>query len=188
MNCFFLYNYSSRLEKDHFLGSPGDYLYLLIFNWLCCAVVGLFASLPVINFNHWFNKVLKQEEFYLFSFWWIRWFCLCFTSGVSSTKKSLSAFGSEQGSRRCICLGKLRRYFMHTETLYFLSFLTGCSSVSICWCPMEVCLQLLAFSLAIFTFSWSLRIHKSWAVQIFLKLQASSRDTIQMSDHRECLA
>lgn len=47
MNCFFLYNYSSRLEKDHYLGSPGDYLYLLIFNWLCCAIVGLFASFPV---------------------------------------------------------------------------------------------------------------------------------------------
>jgi len=48
MNCFFLYNYSSRLEKDHFLGSPGDYLYLLIFNWLCCALVGIFASLPFL--------------------------------------------------------------------------------------------------------------------------------------------
>lgn len=51
MNCFFLYNYSSRLEKDHYLGSPGDYLYLLIFNWLCCALVGIFASLPVSCFK-----------------------------------------------------------------------------------------------------------------------------------------
>lgn len=47
MNCFFLYNYSTRLEKDHYLGSPGDYLYLLIFNWACCALVGVFSSLPV---------------------------------------------------------------------------------------------------------------------------------------------
>jgi Derlin-1 len=47
MNCFFLFNYSSRLEKDHYLGSPGDYLFLLIFNWACCAIVGIFASLPV---------------------------------------------------------------------------------------------------------------------------------------------
>lgn len=48
MNCFFLYNYSSRLEKDHYLASPGDFLYLLIFNWLCCVIVGLFTSLPVL--------------------------------------------------------------------------------------------------------------------------------------------
>ncbi|CRK92916.1 CLUMA_CG006477, isoform A [Clunio marinus] len=48
MNCFFLYNYSSRLEKDHYLGSPGDYLYLLTFNWLCCATVGIFSSLPFL--------------------------------------------------------------------------------------------------------------------------------------------
>jgi Derlin-1 len=48
MNCFFLYNYSSRLEKDHFLGSPGDYLWLLIFNWLCCCVIGIFVSLPFL--------------------------------------------------------------------------------------------------------------------------------------------
>jgi len=48
MNCFFLYNYSSRLEKDHYLGSPGDYLYLLIFNWACCALVGIFSSFPFL--------------------------------------------------------------------------------------------------------------------------------------------
>ena len=50
MNCFFLYNYSSRLEKDHFTTSPGDYLYLLMFNWACCALVAMFSSLPVIHF------------------------------------------------------------------------------------------------------------------------------------------
>jgi derlin-1 len=47
MNCFFLYNYSSRLEKDHYLGSPGDFIYMLIFNWVCCLVVSLFTALPV---------------------------------------------------------------------------------------------------------------------------------------------
>ncbi|CAO1352894.1 unnamed protein product [Diamesa hyperborea] len=48
MNCFFLYNYSSRLEKDHFTTSPGDYLYLLMFNWACCALVAMFSSLPFL--------------------------------------------------------------------------------------------------------------------------------------------
>lgn len=48
MNCFFLYNYSSRLEKDHYLASPGDFIYMLTFNWLCCVIIGIFTSLPFL--------------------------------------------------------------------------------------------------------------------------------------------
>lgn len=49
LNCYFLYNYSLRLENDHFKGSPADYCFLLIFNWLCCIIVGLLFDLQVIN-------------------------------------------------------------------------------------------------------------------------------------------
>lgn len=47
LNCFFLYNYSLRLETEHFKQSPGDYLFLLIFNWLCCVIVGCIAEFAV---------------------------------------------------------------------------------------------------------------------------------------------
>lgn len=47
LNCFFLYNYSLRLETDHFKRTPSDYFFLLIFNWLCCVIVGVIADFPV---------------------------------------------------------------------------------------------------------------------------------------------
>lgn len=49
LNCYFLYNYSLRLENDHFKGSPADYCFLLLFNWFCCILVGLFFDLQVRN-------------------------------------------------------------------------------------------------------------------------------------------
>lgn len=48
LNCFFLYNYSLRLETENFKQSPADYALLLLFNWLCCVVVGFFANFPLL--------------------------------------------------------------------------------------------------------------------------------------------
>jgi len=48
LNCYFLYNYSLRLENDHFKGSPADYCFLLIFNWFCCILVGLLFDLQLL--------------------------------------------------------------------------------------------------------------------------------------------
>jgi len=48
LNCYFLYNYSVRLETDHFKTSPSDYLFLLLFNWICCALSGLFFNLYIL--------------------------------------------------------------------------------------------------------------------------------------------
>lgn len=48
LNCFFLYNYSLRLETDHFKQKPGDYLYLLFFNWILCVIIGLVVQLPIL--------------------------------------------------------------------------------------------------------------------------------------------
>lgn len=48
LNCFFLYNYSLRLETEHYKQSPADYLFLLAFNWLCCVVVGVIVEFPLL--------------------------------------------------------------------------------------------------------------------------------------------
>lgn len=48
INCYFLYNYSQRLETSIFAGKPADYFYMLLFNWLCCVLVGFFVNLPII--------------------------------------------------------------------------------------------------------------------------------------------
>ncbi|XP_060852230.1 derlin-1 [Rhopalosiphum padi] len=48
VNCYFLYSYSIRLETDSFSGRPADYFFLLIFNWICCVIIGLLANIPVL--------------------------------------------------------------------------------------------------------------------------------------------
>lgn len=48
LNCFFLYNYSKQLETDHFKQKPGDYFYLLFFNWILCLLIGLLMDLPLL--------------------------------------------------------------------------------------------------------------------------------------------
>jgi len=48
INCYFLLQYSSKLEVGHFLGYPADYLHLLVFNWLCCVGTALIVGFPVL--------------------------------------------------------------------------------------------------------------------------------------------
>lgn len=67
LNCYFLYNYSLRLETDHFKSSPGDYFFLLLFNWGCCVIVGLLFDLAVsieiiakFLFIHWLLLNISQ--------------------------------------------------------------------------------------------------------------------------------
>lgn len=43
-NCYFLYNYSRRLEEDHFKNTPADYLFMLLLNWACCVILGVVAN------------------------------------------------------------------------------------------------------------------------------------------------
>jgi len=40
INLYFLYSYSTRLESGVFDGRPADYLFMLMFNWLCLVVIG----------------------------------------------------------------------------------------------------------------------------------------------------
>lgn len=48
INLYFLYNYSRRLEESTFQGKPADYLFLLLFNWTCCVILGLIVELPLL--------------------------------------------------------------------------------------------------------------------------------------------
>ncbi|XP_046681116.1 derlin-1 isoform X1 [Homalodisca vitripennis] len=48
INCYFLYNYSLRLETGQYAGRPADYLFLLLFNWICCVIVALIVEIPLL--------------------------------------------------------------------------------------------------------------------------------------------
>ncbi|XP_072948422.1 derlin-1 [Epargyreus clarus] len=48
INCYFLYNYSQRLETSTFAGKPADYFYMLLFNWACCLIIGLLVNLSIL--------------------------------------------------------------------------------------------------------------------------------------------
>ncbi|XKL60341.1 hypothetical protein PGB90_001357 [Kerria lacca] len=48
VNCYFLYNYSLRLETGEFEGRPADYIFMLIINWTCCSLIALTIELPLL--------------------------------------------------------------------------------------------------------------------------------------------
>lgn len=48
INCYFLYNYSLRLERGEYDGRPADYLFMLLFNWICCLIAGLIGDFPLL--------------------------------------------------------------------------------------------------------------------------------------------
>ncbi|GLH14233.1 hypothetical protein R5R35_003348 [Gryllus longicercus] len=48
LNCYFLYHYSLGLETGEFNGRPADYFFMLLFNWICCVIVGLLAEMPIL--------------------------------------------------------------------------------------------------------------------------------------------
>lgn len=48
INLYFLYSYSTRLETGIFDGRPADYLFMLLFNWICLIVIGFVADLMLL--------------------------------------------------------------------------------------------------------------------------------------------
>ncbi|KAG1697396.1 Derlin-1 [Nymphon striatum] len=48
INLYFLYNYSVRLETGLFDGRPADYLFMLLFNWVCIVIIGLIAEIMLL--------------------------------------------------------------------------------------------------------------------------------------------
>lgn len=48
INCYFLYNYSLKLECGDYAGRPGDYCFLLLFNWILCVIIGLICEISIL--------------------------------------------------------------------------------------------------------------------------------------------
>ncbi|XP_047214429.1 derlin-1 [Girardinichthys multiradiatus] len=48
VNLYFLYHYSSRLETGSFDGRPADYVFMLLFNWICIVITGLLMGMELL--------------------------------------------------------------------------------------------------------------------------------------------
>ncbi|XP_028280591.1 derlin-1 [Parambassis ranga] len=48
VNLYFLYHYSTRLETGVFDGKPADYIFMLLFNWICIAITGLLMNMQLL--------------------------------------------------------------------------------------------------------------------------------------------
>ncbi|XP_069477673.1 derlin-1 [Ambystoma mexicanum] len=48
MTLYLLYQYSSRLESGDFDGRPADYLFMLLFNWICIVIAGLIIDMRLL--------------------------------------------------------------------------------------------------------------------------------------------
>lgn len=48
VNLYFLYTYSIRLETGLFDGHPANYLFMLLFNWICIVIVALLSDLMLL--------------------------------------------------------------------------------------------------------------------------------------------
>ncbi|XP_040835294.1 derlin-1 isoform X3 [Ochotona curzoniae] len=48
VNLYFLYQYSTRLETAAFDGRPADYLFMLLFNWICIVITGIAMDMQLL--------------------------------------------------------------------------------------------------------------------------------------------
>lgn len=48
INLYFLYSYSTRLETGIFDGKPAEYVFMLLFNWLCLVIIGFVADMMLL--------------------------------------------------------------------------------------------------------------------------------------------
>lgn len=48
INLYFLYSYSTRLETGIFDGKPAEYLFMLLFNWICLVIIGFVGDFPTL--------------------------------------------------------------------------------------------------------------------------------------------
>ncbi|XP_068937156.1 derlin-1 isoform X1 [Petaurus breviceps papuanus] len=48
VNLYFLYQYSTRLETGAFDGRPADYMFMLLFNWVCIVITGLIMDMQLL--------------------------------------------------------------------------------------------------------------------------------------------
>ncbi|XP_026228604.1 derlin-1 [Anabas testudineus] len=48
VNLYLLYHYSTRLETGAFDGRPADYLFMLLFNWICIVITGMLMNMQLL--------------------------------------------------------------------------------------------------------------------------------------------
>ncbi|OQR77295.1 derlin-1-like [Tropilaelaps mercedesae] len=48
VNLYFLYSYSVRLETSAYSGRPAEYLFMLLFNFVCILVVAIFSEIQLL--------------------------------------------------------------------------------------------------------------------------------------------
>lgn len=48
INLYFLYTYSTRLETGIFDGKPAEYMFMLLFNWICLVIIGLIGEMMLL--------------------------------------------------------------------------------------------------------------------------------------------
>uniref|UniRef100_A0A3P9BHW9 Derlin n=2 Tax=Haplochromini TaxID=319058 RepID=A0A3P9BHW9_9CICH len=56
VNLYFLYHYSTRLETGSFDGRPADYIFMLLFNWICIVLLMIPLIMSVLYIWAQFNK------------------------------------------------------------------------------------------------------------------------------------
>uniref|UniRef100_A0A1A8N2A7 Derlin n=1 Tax=Nothobranchius pienaari TaxID=704102 RepID=A0A1A8N2A7_9TELE len=48
VNLYFLYHYSTRLETSEFNGRPADYVFMLLFNWICIVITAMLMNMHLL--------------------------------------------------------------------------------------------------------------------------------------------
>ncbi|KAK3551436.1 hypothetical protein QTP70_017313 [Hemibagrus guttatus] len=76
VNLYFLYQYSSRLETGAFDGRPADYVYMLLFNWICIVLLMIPLIMSVLYVWAQMNRDM------IVSFWFGTRFKACYLPWV----------------------------------------------------------------------------------------------------------
>ncbi|KAF3822735.1 hypothetical protein GH733_008109 [Mirounga leonina] len=76
VNLYFLYQYSTRLETGAFDGRPADYLFMLLFNWICIVLL----MIPLIMSVLYVWAQLNRDM--IVSFWFGTRFKACYLPWV----------------------------------------------------------------------------------------------------------
>uniref|UniRef100_A0A8C0HKQ4 Derlin n=1 Tax=Buteo japonicus TaxID=224669 RepID=A0A8C0HKQ4_9AVES len=76
VNLYFLYQYSSRLETGAFDGRPADYMFMLLFNWICIVLL----MIPLIMSVLYVWAQLNRDM--IVSFWFGTRFKACYLPWV----------------------------------------------------------------------------------------------------------
>ncbi|XP_049903219.1 derlin-1-like [Epinephelus moara] len=72
VNLYFLYHYSTRLETGAFDGKPADYIFMLLFNWICIVIIGLLMNMRLLMIQLIMSVIYVWAQFHkdtVVSFW-----------------------------------------------------------------------------------------------------------------------